>query len=261
MSSKIDISVVMPVYNRAYCVAEAINSILDQSFTNWELIIVDDGSTDQTPQICQRFTKVDSRIKFYRIPHTGKIGKVRNYGNQRSHGRLIVVQDSDDISLPDRLDVLWSEYQHTKADVLYTAVYRAYHNKEFGVLRKFAPAEPYNKAKLFHTQYIPGQVAYTKEAITKIPYNDDILISDDWLLLLEFALNDFKFHSIQRAVYEYRYTHDSVTYLGNDDNRKAKDSRLMIKVLKNKYKIKVAKFQLVKKDLDTGKVLKDETYT
>ena len=96
------ISVLMPVKNAANTVARAIRSIQSQSFTNWELIIVDDHSTDSTLQIVHQFTADDHRIR-----PTSSVGQgitdALNFGISHCKGRYLARMDADDVSLPDRL--------------------------------------------------------------------------------------------------------------------------------------------------------------
>jgi glycosyltransferase involved in cell wall biosynthesis len=91
----------MPVYNGARHLRESILSIIRQSFQDWELVLVDDGSTDQTAAIAQECATADSRIRVMRIPHSGR-GVARNVAIANASGRFVAVCDADDISLPHR---------------------------------------------------------------------------------------------------------------------------------------------------------------
>ncbi len=95
------VSVVLCVYNQAAYVAEAIASILGQTLTDLELIIVDNGSTDSSPEVVHSFT--DPRIRYVRnernLGHAGSL----NRGRALARGRYLAIMDSDDISLPERL--------------------------------------------------------------------------------------------------------------------------------------------------------------
>jgi len=96
------ISVIMAVYNTQRYLTEAIQSILSQSFTDFELVIVDDGSTDGSPEILKNLAQQDSRIKLITQVNAG-IGAATQRGITESQGEYIAIMDSDDISLPDRL--------------------------------------------------------------------------------------------------------------------------------------------------------------
>jgi len=95
------VSVVLPVYNREKLVARAIASILDQRFEDFELIVVDDGSTDGTRQVVRSFA--DHRLKLVGLPANGGNALARNAGMDLARGEFIATMDSDDVSLPERL--------------------------------------------------------------------------------------------------------------------------------------------------------------
>ncbi|MBW4616327.1 MAG: glycosyltransferase [Desmonostoc vinosum HA7617-LM4] len=97
------VSVMMPTYNVKKYVKDAIDSVLKQTFANWELIIVDDGSTDGTTELVAQYAEKDSRIKVYYQEHFGR-GKTRNKCLEYSRGKYIAICDSDDISLPERFE-------------------------------------------------------------------------------------------------------------------------------------------------------------
>ncbi|NJL15656.1 MAG: glycosyltransferase family 2 protein [Microscillaceae bacterium] len=92
----------MPVYNRAVYLAEAVNSILNQTYPFFELIVVDDGSTDNSLDIIKNFK--DKRIKVLSLPHNKGIPFARNAGLATITGDFYAVQDSDDISMPNRFE-------------------------------------------------------------------------------------------------------------------------------------------------------------
>ena len=97
------VSVVMPVYNSEKFLAEAIESILTQTFTNFELIIVDDGSTDGSAKIIRAYERRDERIRFVQLGENMGDAGARNAGIALASGKYIAGMDSDDISLPERL--------------------------------------------------------------------------------------------------------------------------------------------------------------
>lgn len=90
-----EVSVIVPVYNGAAFVSETVQTILDQTFTNFELVLVDDGSTDSSLEVLKSLEESDSRIKVYTKPNGG-IAQARNYGIASSEGPLIAFCDHDD---------------------------------------------------------------------------------------------------------------------------------------------------------------------
>ncbi len=97
------VSVIIPAYNQAVYVSEAIQSVLGQTYPDFELIVVDDGSTDETPQILASIQ--DPRIRIVRQPNKG-LSAARNTGLRESSAPLVTFLDSDDFFLPDKLAVL-----------------------------------------------------------------------------------------------------------------------------------------------------------
>jgi len=101
MSAPPVISIVLPTFNRAGLICETLQSVLQQTFRDWELIVVDDGSDDHTAEIIRSMT--DERIRYFFVPHTGHIGKLRNTGIQKTTGAYIAFLDSDDLWRSDKL--------------------------------------------------------------------------------------------------------------------------------------------------------------
>ncbi len=97
------ISVILPTYNRAHTVSKAVQSVLNQTYQKWELIIVDDGSTDNTKNVV--FSVKDKRMR-YLYKENGGPAHARNYGIEHAKGKWIMYLDSDDTLLPNCIDVM-----------------------------------------------------------------------------------------------------------------------------------------------------------
>lgn len=104
MESQPLVSIIMPSYNAESYIAESIESVLHQTYTNWELIITDDRSRDHTPDIVQSYCKQDSRIDFVIAQqHTGIAG-TRNQCLSRAKGQFVAFLDNDDLWYPEKLE-------------------------------------------------------------------------------------------------------------------------------------------------------------
>jgi glycosyltransferase involved in cell wall biosynthesis len=101
MQHKVSISVLMPVYNAERYVAEAVESILKQTFTDFEFIIINDGSTDRSLQILQHYAKQDSRIRLFSRENCGLV-KTLNEGLAMAQAPLLARMDADDVAYPER---------------------------------------------------------------------------------------------------------------------------------------------------------------
>ena len=100
------ISIIIPTYNRAHLISETLDSILAQTYPNWECIVVDDGSTDTTADVMREYIKKDNRFQYHQRPINKIKGpnSCRNYGFEMSNGEYIKWFDSDDVMLPYLLE-------------------------------------------------------------------------------------------------------------------------------------------------------------
>ena len=101
------VSIIIPSFNRSELIVETLDSIIEQTYTNWECIIVDDGSTDGTIDVLKKYNKKDSRFKYFIRPKDRLKGanSCRNYGFEKSKGEYINWFDSDDIMMPLKLEL------------------------------------------------------------------------------------------------------------------------------------------------------------
>ena len=113
------VSIIMPAYNAAKHIKETIDSVLAQTYSHWELIIVDDGSVDNTKQLVEDYCAKDSRIK-YIYQKNARQGRARNNGITHSTGKYVAFLDSDDLWLPEKLLVQLRELAAQKADLIFT---------------------------------------------------------------------------------------------------------------------------------------------
>lgn len=118
------VSVILPTYNRAHLVGRAIRSVLNQTYQYFEIIVVDDGSTDKTEEIVKSFN--DSRIRYIRHDENKGAAAARNTGIKAGGGEFIAFQDSDDEWLPEKLEKQMKVFEETseKVGVVYTDMWR-----------------------------------------------------------------------------------------------------------------------------------------
>ena len=228
----------MPCYNREKVIQHAIRSVIDQTFQDWELLIIDDGSIDNTKRVVDSFA--NPRIIYKKIEHCGFVSKVRNVGNEMAKGEIIVVHDSDDFAYPERLEEIVKAFEENPdADLVYHGMhlkfYDPFHNALSYQLRSTLP---YSKEHLLQEQYIPGQVAYRKKTIMELGgYDERISCCDDFEMLLNFCLNDKKFVPIYKSLYLYADSPDSINVSGEMDGRRKRDVEIILDILKTKYNI------------------------
>lgn len=110
------ISVIVPVYQAEACVAACAQSVLEQTFADWELLLVDDGSTDGSPALCDALAAKDSRIRALHQPKNAGVSQARNRGMAEASGEAIAFLDADDAFAPTALQTLWDLRQTHQAD-------------------------------------------------------------------------------------------------------------------------------------------------
>jgi len=116
------VSVIIPTYNRAHLIVEAIESVLAQTYRNLEVIVVDDGSTDKTPEVLEHYTGLDRRVRLVRQDNRG-VAAARNRGLAHTTGELIAFCDSDDLWLPHKLERQVAFLQeHAEVTLVYSDV-------------------------------------------------------------------------------------------------------------------------------------------
>ncbi|MDD6571652.1 MAG: glycosyltransferase family 2 protein [Thermoflexaceae bacterium] len=109
------VSIILPTYNRAHRVGKAIESVLKQTYTDFELLVIDDGSTDETEQVVTRY--MDKRVHYYRMAENGGQSKARNCGMQMAQYDYLAFEDSDDLWRPEKLKVQMETMQGAEQDV------------------------------------------------------------------------------------------------------------------------------------------------
>lgn len=137
--SQPEISIVIPVFNREHLVSETLDSIRAQVFSDWECLLIDDGSTDNTVRILETYAADDHRFGVLRRPSDSLKGAntCRNLGLEKAKGRYIVLFDSDDLMTPDHLDIKYKAISENDLDFVITRTRFINADKELGFYKRF----------------------------------------------------------------------------------------------------------------------------
>jgi glycosyltransferase involved in cell wall biosynthesis len=177
-------SVILPTYNRAHLIGKAIESMLAQTYLSWELIIVDDGSTDNTKEVAQSFT--DLRIK-YIWQNNSERSAARNKGIQHSSGRYICFLDSDDYFMNDHLKNLYRaiEASQFQEAVFITDVIRDENGALIKVEHEPLSLHPNNVCYILSSTetVIPARIAVHSSILKEHQFNPALTVSEDSELL------------------------------------------------------------------------------
>lgn len=172
-------SIIIPTYNRATFLPRAIESVLAQTYTNWELIIVDDGSTDNTKEIVAIYT--DSRIR-YIYQQNAERSVARNNGIRNAIGDYVCFLDSDNIMLPNRLELLNNSINENACyytDIKYKDVKNGVSSRKIG---KTFPC-PMDKDALIQEIIATPQICCATDILRKHQFNPQLSIGEDMELL------------------------------------------------------------------------------
>lgn len=228
------VSVIVPMYNANKTIIKCLNSIIKQTYTNLEIIVIDDGSTDNSYQICKEFSEEDNRI-FCFTKENGGVSAARNYGIEKSTGKWIVFVDADDDIDPE---LIWKLVENSKKDQLIGATMKIISQKKWIC--------QYCKAEYTIDEFVKGLVegtvlgvclGYLFERKKVNSFNTKIGYMEDTLFLIEY---------ITKHIKHVKFCEHNYNYWDNEEG---------ITKTKNIYKIKK---NLV--DIDTALKLLDEYY-
>lgn len=237
------VSIIMPTYNGERYIVEAIESVLQQTFQDFELIVVDDGSTDGTASIVRNFQERDGRIKYF-YKQNGGVATASNYAIERAGGEYIAICDHDDISLPHRLEMEVSVLEENKdVSLVYSSILvfneADLDGKIFRIPDKgFCTLEGQFKKMLKKGCYVDNpSVVFRKKVWEDNKYDETLPFGNLWhdfLFFLE-ACQHYTFYGIQEPLVKYRRGHNS---LSDDRLRNFEaDKNVFGRIYKNKKEI------------------------
>lgn len=245
------ISIVMPTYNNEKTIGNSIRSILQQNYSNWELIIVDDGSVDKTKKICDKFASYDTRIKYYKQKNSG-VSSARNYGLHKINGDLLMFVDADDSLTENALKILNSTFDKNDLDLCIYSWYeinngskqRHYYNRT----ELSATKEEYFKKIVYSSNWNNYSGGYPWNKIWKVStlknnrmvfFNEKLKMLEDRLFVLE-ALDKIKrLKVINTPLYNYYIRDKSLSH--------SKDSKKVMEQAYELYSAIKVQYQYVKK--------------
>jgi len=204
------ISVVMPLYNGEKYILEAVESVLNQTCKEFELIIVDDGSTDNSVKIVKSFK--DERIKLIESKHAG-IVEALNLGIRISQGEYIIRADADDVSELNRFEILLN-YMEANKDISITGSWATTMNKngeKIGTL-EFPPIT-HAEIKRYTLRYCPfihPSLIIKKKTLDEVGYYKNFRYVEDYELWTR-VLQKNKAHNVPQYLVKYRIHDDQIT--------------------------------------------------
>ena len=207
------VSVIMGIHNCEKTLQEAVDSIRRQTYTNWELILWDDGSTDGTYEIAKQYAAEDpARIRAFHDGQNRKLSHALNQCLRHATGELVARMDGDDLSRPDRLEKQVSYLQeHPETDLVGTQMNRFDENGHAGVLRAPLQPEPEmlrSKTPIHHATIMTYRSVY--EALGGYTESETVEGVEDVDLWFRFFENGFKAATLDEALYDVRMDREAL---------------------------------------------------
>ncbi len=207
MSHNPFISILVPVYNTELYLGRCIDSILCQSFTDFELLLIDDGSTDNSGAICDEYAEKDNRIRVFH-KENGGVSSARNKGIKESVGKFLVFADSDDLLRPQHLEHL----MYGEADLVITGLQQFEKGNSFKVPKEerhidmAALPAVWNLPEMYYLYCYPVAKRYRTSIIKEnnIWFDEDLFYQEDLSFVLSYLLKIDGFVELPFADYEYR---------------------------------------------------------
>lgn len=215
MTNNPEISVVMAVYNGEKYINEAVQSILTQTYSNFELIIIDDASIDETPTILSKLSKTDNRIRIYTNKINLNPSESRNLGINHAKGSFIAIMDADDYAPPDRLSKQYN-FMLTHPEITVCGGYMEIYENKNTIVKVPTDNLEIRARLLFENCLCHSTVMFNSKLVKKITkcYKNPPAEDYDFFARLSFD-KDIKFSNLPYVLLRYR-THpdlDRSTYL------------------------------------------------
>ncbi len=189
----------MSVYNEEKNLEDSIQSILNQTYSNFEFLIMDDGSTDNTEKVLHKFIKKDNRIKIYNnesnLGLTKSLNKLINF----SSGEYIARQDADDYSVPERLIKQLNYIENLDVDAVTSRAKIIGKNKKIPGLSFYLPLQILIRYK---NPFIHGSLFIKKNVLNKLGnYNEDFIYAQDYKLFMDLLNCGYKIKNLNEILY------------------------------------------------------------
>jgi glycosyltransferase involved in cell wall biosynthesis len=199
MRRMVKVSVIVPVYNGEKYIREAIDSVLNQSYKDFEVIVVDDGSKDNSLTIIKRY---GGKIRWKSQENNGQ-ASATNEGVKMAEGEYIAYLDADDVCMPERLEVQVKYLDnHLNVGLVYSG---CYHINSVGEVRRIVKARPYDNLLLLQKNYIArSTVMHRRKCLDEVGLFDESISGyDDWDMWIRIS-EKFAVDYVERPLVKYR---------------------------------------------------------
>ncbi|MBN1639415.1 MAG: glycosyltransferase family 2 protein [Ignavibacteriales bacterium] len=242
MNEKPTVSVIIPTYNRARLIGRSIQSVLNQTYQDFEIIVVDDGSIDNTREVIKEFQRKDKRINYIKHDENKGGSAARNTGIKASRGEYIAFQDSDDEWLPEKLEKQMKMFEKVSLEigVIYTGFWRMEEDK-----REYIPSDKIIKKEGdIHTELLKENFVTTQSIVVRKEcfgkagmFEEDLPRLQDWELVLRLS----KYYHFKYVDEPLLVSHHSPDSISSNNEALIRAYELII----NKHHLDFAKHKLI----------------
>ncbi len=217
------VSIIMPVYNVSEKLNKSLNSLINQTYSNIEILLINDGSTDNSGEVCDKYAQNDNRIKVVHKKNGG-VSSARNIGLEIATGKYIMFVDSDDYTDEKSCEVMVKAIEKYDVDMVVSSYNTVYNGK---VVKHICPEKVYNSVESmkddFRLIYLdcflnsPWNKLFKKEHITK-GFDENMRYFEDYYFVLDYMDNIRNLVTIDTPLYYYiEDTGNSLTKVFRED--------------------------------------------
>ncbi len=197
------VSIIIPTYNRAHLIGETLDSIIAQTYINWECIVVDDGSTDDTTEILKSYCQKDSRIQYHHRPEVHLPGGngARNYGFKLSKGEFIQWFDSDDLMVDEKIELKVKAMLEHNVDFIISKT------KYFNSSKNLEKNYKFHRVKVSFVNFLYQRINWLtpdffvkRIAVNKICFNEEIKSGQEFNFLLKFLITPKTYYFLNKIL-------------------------------------------------------------
>lgn len=222
-----NISIIIPVYNTSKYLRRCLDSVMNQTYNDFEALLIDDGSTDSSFQICQEYVAKDHRFKVYYEKNSG-LSAARNYGIMLAQSNYLAFIDSDDFVSKDYLETLWNQIQKYHSDIAICSYYQITDNGTYYFplnpngddrsLDGLYDSEQWSKVSFLHNGIIHitawGKL-YKRSVFKHVYYPEQFASGEDQFTTWKTYMNANKISFINVQNYAYQKNSGSITHTKN----------------------------------------------
>lgn len=231
------ISIVLPVYNGEKFLEESIESILEQTYRNWELLVLDDCSNDKTPEIVKKYAEIDSRIYYYRNKHNLRLPRNLNKGFSLAKGRFLTWTSDDNKFRPEALEKMLAALQNNPGKDLVYASYQVIDEK--GKKLQVINADPKGKEHILGSNVVGACFLYTRAAYEKVgEYDADLVLVEDFDYWQRMFM-EVDALALQEVLYDYRWHSGSLTSTKKEEQFGKIQERMLLKNIEGFGKLSI----------------------